>query len=483
MKDKEYNFDEIVQKAFQQRQSSQSDVSECLSNETIKKLYAGKLSGAKRQEALEHLDKCDKCSADLAVYAELAQNEKQLAARTRLAEKLKSIKAVLPKLSVMLDKWDFRCLTQVIGSAVEQIKLKTAPEVIDEKLQFLLETIQLRLPQLAVQTRGRQKQQTAAAEDIETLSDQLSKKLKDINFDYNEILTGQHSANAEMKLFNGLDESLKLQAAIIRDACQNYYERNHLRRLKPFYINYGSIHAREMLARYVKLSNINKGFSDEFIDFIIYCSIYCYDLGMSDLEGDFGQVLNNRGLKTKELLLSDNKSFGSGLWQKLGFKNQKIANLTADLCCFDNLKNKLPESRFVFFNGRTRNFPTLAGAALIKILDLLTAGSYRLTQFEDITEQGLCENFLREYLIQQLIYQVNIEPEYIEIESVIQYEYPFDDSKLRDYIEETLVNKINELKKTIGYAGLKLPAVKLEIKQTIFRPPHPLYGQFEKLSI
>ena len=115
--------------------------------------------------------------------------------------------------------------------------------------------------------------------------------------------------------------------------------------------------------------------------------------------------------------------------------------------------------------------------------DLLTAGSYRLTQFEEIPGQCLCEDFLREYLTQQLIYQVNIESEYIEIESVIQYEYPFGESKLRDYLGETLVNKINELKKIIGYAGLKLPAVKLEIKQTMFRPHHPLYGQFEKLSI
>lgn len=488
MAEKEYNFDDIVQKAFEQRDSSESQASsQCLSDQTLKRLYSGQLPDSQRQKALQHLDKCEKCSADLALYAELVENEQQLAAERKLAAKLKRLKDILPRIAGHLNKWDFSSVCQAVNSAVNRIKNRTSLKTVDALMENLLSEINSRLPQLALHTRGQdQVEETPQEGDIDDLCRQLTEQIKTVGEYPGDISRKQarSSAYAELKLLNGLDESLHTEAVTIRDACQQYYEKKYLSGEMPQYISYGSTHARQMLVRYIQLADIlGENFSDKLVDFIVYCSMYCYDLGMSDLEEDFAKLLHNRGLKTRKILLPDAKSGCSGLWQQLGFKSQKIVKLVADVCCFDSLKKELPESQPVFFKGQTRNFPSLAVAALIKILDLLSTGPYRLLQPEAISVKNLPAGFLEQYLKHELIREVSIEREYIAINVIVQYDYPFDEKKLRDYLERILAGQFKHIEQSLKYVGLKLPPVRLEVKQALFKRQHPLHKQMLKLSI
>lgn len=461
-------FEKLVQKAFDSR-SDDSDTEDCkcLSDQTVQKLYEGKLKGSEHLKALEHLDKCSQCSDDLALYAQLTGDQENPAAMTNALSKLQKLKELLPVLSGFLSKWDLNSVYEVVNNTLANIKDGLSYDTVNNKLEQIMLTLRGRYPKLMVQTRGQDQNPSLSREaDLEEMFSQIKEQLKTVATDeYWLSDLSVKAASAEAELFNRLGSSLALEAAQIRDLCRLYYQKLYCENRAKGPVNFGSAHAMKMLAVYADLIN-KTGLSviDNLMDFVIYCSAYCYD--MVEVSS---QEFINTGLFDQD----------SRLWHDTALESNKMSGLIRDICSFDINTSKLSDSEPVFFKGNTFYLPVTAIAAFVKILDILSSGRFRPEQFKSISELDLPVD---EYLKHELIEQVSIGPESIEITAVIKYEYPFDKKIIEKFLKKEIVHKIKTLAEEVSLIGYKIPEIKLDVNETIFKKRHSFYEQLGSIG-
>lgn len=473
-----------VLKMKTEAQLSQPPGQDCLSSEQLDALTSGVLPESQRFAAIKHLCECAYCRMDLQFHFDLMEVEEKRA----VWAKLNKLKSLIPKLAGKLELLDFRDFGKKVYELSDKI-LKDFPATdVGMFIDQILNAVEARFSDLAVQVRGKADQVEETKEiDAENLT-KAAQNLQDDVKDKMALLAieieRQHNLWAgapELWLFGHLTEPMRQRATCIRDLCEKKLELISMQGPMRYFPLLGIGHSKRILHYAVDLI---KAFEDYFCSplahYAVYVGAYCYDLGMLGNPGEkeLYKIYKDHGEQTYGFIMGKSKLGIPPSWSLLGFSNQQEALIIAELCCNYQKTPKgdaieLPKTTSIFVDGETMTIPIRALGAILRLANILDCGEIRLPKEKFLKTGSSRLELLDEYLKHELVDNVNIDKTgTIQIKMRKRYIYPAGfDIKIHG-VQKQLEEDIKKIQEVLKHCGMILPDPEFDIVESMFLEPH-----------
>ena len=495
MQDKKYDLEELIHEALTkqtQKKPEDRDESACLGKETIRRLYEGALTDDERLKALEHLNQCSFCIADLALYADVAKFE----AKSLALAKLKQLQIVFSKLKGKLDAFDFTSLCTRLLEISKKIIGGLDREAIESAVEEVLARLEPELSQAAVQLRGKTKAEVESLkepskEEMLKLGRQLQETVK------KELMISeiqQHkplwSGAPELWIFGYLTDSMKNRVVCIRDWCEEKLECiNSLPDLQ-FLPSVGVGHSKRVLGCAIEMLKVfEQRICNPLTCFVIYAGAYCQHLGLLFLEEhqtrkaqEVLEAWKDHNGQTRDLIIGNTDLDIAAAWPAMGFLSEQEAMLVVNVCTGEQRISKksateLPTSQSIFLEGQTMNVQPLAAFAILKLATILDCSQERLPRLLCLREPKKPEDLIYEYLKHEVVREVNIDKDgTVHIKMRVCYRYPARLGNVQELVCRKLQEQIRQCQELLQQSGISLPDPEFDCGEALFLEEHPYLG-------